>query len=42
MSIYVISDYNGEEIDRTFYEKELHKTNQTDFRVEKVIIPFIS
>ena len=34
---YVISDFNGEEIVRTFYEKELQKTNQTDFRIEKVI-----
>ena len=34
---YVISDLKGEEIVRTFYEKELQKTNQKDFRVEKVI-----
>ena len=34
---YVISDLNDEEIDGTFYEKELQKTNQTEFRVEKVI-----
>ena len=34
---YVISDFNGEEIVRTFYEKELQKKNQTDFRIEKVI-----
>ena len=25
---YVINDFNGEEIARTFYEKELQKTNQ--------------
>ena len=25
---YVISDLNGEEMSRTFYEKELQKTNQ--------------
>ena len=34
---YVISDHNGEEIGRAFYEKELRKTNQKEFRVEKVI-----
>ena len=34
---YVISDPKGEEIVRTFYEKELQKTNQKDFRVEKAI-----
>ena len=28
---------NSEEIVRTFYEKELQKTNQKVFRVEKVI-----
>ena len=33
---YVISDYNGEEIVGTFYKKELLKTNQKEFRVEKV------
>ena len=27
----------GEEIVRTFYEKELEKTNQREVRVEKVI-----
>ena len=31
---YVI---NGEEITGTFYEKELQKTNQEEFRIEKVI-----
>ena len=30
-------DLNAEEIDETFYEKELQKTNQTEFRIEKVI-----
>ena len=35
--IYVISDLNGDEIVGTFYEKELHKTNQKEFRVEKAI-----
>ena len=34
---YVISDLNGEEIVEMFYEKELQKTNQKLFRVEKVI-----
>ena len=34
---YVISDLNGEEIVRSFYEKELQKTNQKDFRIEKTI-----
>ena len=34
---YVISDLNGEEIVRSFYEKELQKTNQKEFRIEKVI-----
>ena len=30
-------DLNGEEIIRSFYEKELQKTNQKEFRIEKVI-----
>ena len=34
---YVISDLIGEKIARTFYEKELQKTNQKEFRIEKVI-----
>ena len=34
---YNISDLNSEEIVGTFYEKELQKTNQTEFRTEKVI-----
>ena len=34
---YVINDINGEEIIGTFYEKELQKTNQKEFRIEKVI-----
>ena len=34
---YVINDLNGEEIIGTFYEKELQKTNQEEFRLEKVI-----
>ena len=34
---FVISDLNGEEIVGSFYEKELQKTNQKEFRIEKVI-----
>ena len=34
---YKISDMNGEEIHGTFYEKELQKTTQEIFRIEKVI-----
>ena len=33
----VVSDLKGEEIVGTFYENELQKINQKDFRVEKVI-----
>ena len=34
---YVINDLNGEEIIGTFYEKELQKISQEEFRIEKVI-----
>ena len=34
---YVINELNGEEIIEKFYEKELQKTNQEAFRIEKVI-----
>ena len=34
---YVINDLNDEEIIGTFYEKELQKTNQLGFRIERVI-----
>ena len=34
---FVISDFKGEEIVETFYEKEWQKTNLKEFRVEKVI-----
>ena len=34
---YVINDLNSEEIIGTFYEKELQKTNQKEFRIEKVM-----
>ena len=33
----VINGLNGKEIIRTFYEKKLLKTNQQEFRIEKVI-----
>ena len=35
--IYVINDLNGKEITGAFYEKELQKNNQEEFRIEKVI-----
>ena len=34
---YVISNLKGEAIVGTFFEKELQKTNQKEFRVKKVI-----
>ena len=34
---FVISDFKGEDIVETFYEKEWQKTNLKEFRVEKVI-----
>ena len=34
---YFIIDLNSDEIIGTFYEKELQKTNQEEFRIEKVI-----
>ena len=34
---YVINDLNGEEISVSFYEKKLQKTNQKEFRIEKVL-----
>ena len=34
---YEISDLNEEEIVGSFYEKELQKTDQKEFRIEKVI-----
>ena len=33
---YVVSDLNGEKITGSFYEKELQKTNQKEFKIEKV------
>ena len=34
---YLINDLNGEEIKGSFYEKELQKTDQKEFRIEKAI-----
>ena len=34
---YTISDLNGEKVIGTFYEKELQKTNQKEFRMEKIL-----
>ena len=34
---YTTSDLNGEPITGIFYEKELQKTNQKEFRIEKVL-----
>ena len=34
---YVISDLNEEEIVGSFYKKELQKTNQKEFRIEKIL-----
>ena len=34
---HLINDFNGEEIIGTFYEKELQKTIQEEFRIEKLI-----
>ena len=34
---YVINDLNSEEIIGAFYENELQKTDQKEFRIEKVL-----
>ena len=34
---YIINNLNGEEIIGSFYEKELQKTNQKQFRIERII-----
>ena len=34
---YVINDLNGEKIAATFYEKNLQKASQKEFRIEKLI-----
>ena len=33
----VINDLNSEEITGTFYEKERQKTNQQEYRMEKIV-----
>ena len=35
--MYIIEELDAEEIFGTYYEKELQKTNQTEFRAEQVI-----
>ena len=35
--IYLINDLNNKEIKGSFYEKELQKTDQKEFRIEKII-----
>ena len=37
LGLPVISDLKGEEITGNFYEKKLQKTNQEEFRIEKVL-----
>ena len=34
---YIVNDFNNEEIIESFYEKKLQKTNQKEFRTEKVL-----
>ena len=34
---YKITDYNGEEIQGSFYEQELQKTSHSTFRIETVL-----
>ena len=34
---YKITDYNGEEIQGSFYEQELQKTSESTFRIENVL-----
>ena len=34
---YKITDYNGKEIQGSFYEQELYKMSQSTFRIEKVL-----
>jgi len=34
---YKITDYNGEEIQGTFYEQELQKASQEVYRIEKIV-----
>ena len=35
--LFRVNDLNSEKITGIFYEKELQKTNQEEFRIEKVI-----
>ena len=37
LGLYAIIDLNEEEITGKFYEKELHKTSQKEFRIEKIL-----
>ena len=37
LGLIVASDLNGEEITGSFHEKELQKTSQEKFRIEKVL-----
>ena len=39
---YAISDLNGKEITGSFYEKELQKTSQKEFRIEEKVINYMS
>ena len=34
---YKVTDYNGEKIQRSFYEQQLLMTSQGTFRIEKVL-----
>ena len=34
---YTFNDLNGEPITGTFYEKELQKTNQKEYRIDKIL-----
>ena len=38
---YILNGLNGEEIIGTFYQNELQKTNQKEFRIEKVLIKMV-
>ena len=37
LQTYVISELNGEKLAGSFYEKELQKSSQEKFRIEKVL-----
>ena len=37
---YVINDLIGEKVNGAFYDKQLKKTNQKEFRIEKLINSF--